>query len=373
MGLLGNEDSDDDITPLVENAKSDTVTRDLLTEAKGGIVTHNLGHKPIVDCLATDEQPHFILLNTSKGVRLRYSDDEQALKPSGSRRAFAVLTDHRLLFLVGGKEAVKRRSFQYDDIVSFETRSGRTKHRLLVCTETVLADFPINLTNLGDDELDRVQSFLDERTDDASANWTDESTEVSNLVQRDVPESTDDDSDELNGSDDSEETAETAIEDEPPSDEGEDETLIAMAKSDNKKVVEVYPDHVAITREGGLLSSESEREVPYDALNSVEFFEAKGRIRRGYLYLNIAGGDSPDSAAEKLHSQDSVSFGKKERNDAFREVTDAIQEKLRSQQSSEDSPESATDSAIETLREKYAAGEISKEEYEERLAVLEDT
>lgn len=348
MGLFDNENPDDEVSDLVETARSDTVTRDRLTDPKGGgMLENNLGHAPIVDFLADDEQPHFILHNTSKGAKIHHADDERTIKPKGKRRAFAVLTDRRVVFLVGADE-VKEFELAYDDIEALTTRTGRLKHRLLIRDDAALVDFPIFSNDLDDDEMERFRSFLDEQSGGASAEWTDESTEVSRLSA----------------------TEETVVR----GDAERDDELVTMAKNMNGMTIKVYPDRVEIARKEGTVMQGVEKEILYDSLHGVEFSKAKTIGGPGFVYLNQAGGESCDNPMEKRSSRNSVTFQKK-RNEDFREVKDVIQERLRERQSSSEtsSNESKSDPAIETLREQYATGEISKEEYEERLAVLEDT
>lgn len=399
MGFFSDDTDAGDEAGLVADARSESVTSELLNEPKGGLTTHNLGHAPILDFLADDEQPHFLLLNATKGVRVHTDRDEAHVKPTGRRRAFVVVTDRRLLYLIGADD-VETLEIPFEEIAAFDVRSGRTKHRLLLRTTSMLADFPVSVTNLGSDDVSALNTFLEDQTNVTAPQWTDEETERSKLSSTgenvlpefgdfgpdgDVPSSSDQTADsgstpgdvrEAGESDPAPAPDETGSDQEPDSETGRDsdgDEPLASATNFADYTVDVYEDRVEISREGGVLKNETEKQFLYDGLNGVEFLKAKGKVRKGYVYFNRYGGDDADNAAEKVHSHDAVNFTKKS-NEAFRKVKEAVQEHIRAHQSAgrqgTSSESSSDDPAIQKLREQYATGEITEEEYEQRLDVL---
>jgi hypothetical protein len=91
---------------------------------------------PIIDQLAPDEQLHFVFFNRNKGFRI-FEPDGEELTPdhtvSGESKCFLLITDARLIYLVGQPDESEDRtqSFEYDQIIKVEVDSGLVKNELI--------------------------------------------------------------------------------------------------------------------------------------------------------------------------------------------------------------------------------------------------
>lgn len=346
MGLFGNDDSDPDeeVAELVSAAKGDTVTSDRLTERKAGMMFYNLKKAPIIDFLDDGEQPHFVLRDKLDGLTIEDGTERTTVEMGEMQCAFAVVTDRRVLFLVGtGDDAVHRTSVPYEDAESVDLYE---EDELVVRGPERTWELTIT-SELDDAEVDRAMAFLER---------------------------------EIEG-----ETSSDALEPDAADDEGEsddDAELLFEAEPKQGPTVSVYPDRVVFDKEGGVLSAEKHREFPIETITGVEY-KAAGRLDPGYVYFNRKGGSDTDGFLEdmeKMDSSDSVTF-RRGQNDEFEELKETVQRLVRDQHGggSDDgdrspSPtQSQSQSPVETLKRRFAEGELSKEEYEERLEILQDT
>lgn len=136
--------------------------------------------------------------------------------------------------------------------------------------------------------------------------------------------------------------------------------------------VKLFESKIVITRKG--LTSKlthwrsGEKEIPISNITGVQFKDA-GRITTGYIQFGQSGYSEADGAFDNAGDENTVHFKRKHQDD-FDELRARIDE-LREQERSGGGGGGGGDSAVETLKKEFAKGEISKEEYEERLEVLE--
>lgn len=403
MGLLGADDGpDDEVGRLVANARGDSVTRERLTEKQEGVLVRNLRDGSIVDYLADDEQPHFLLHNVSKGIVLERPRGDQKLRPKGTHRAFAVVTDRRVLFLTtttshGDAEV----GVPYDAIEGFNLEQWRmVNHRLTLRGRQVGCRFPVNNNDLSEAELEAVRRYVAERITAAGDAYGDEVYEVA-------------DAGTASAMLDATRRAEAAA------DEMGEEPL-ASGRGATMPVVDVYPERVVLASPNGSKS------IDLDAITGVELEEASAN-ESGYLYFDQRGYDRPDRGFAgtrynvheynaKPGSANAATFGV-ESNERAQEIRRTVAELVENGANEEDDvAETDTegerdadaegevqnaeteadnagagnaengctddesdddgdtdDEAIRILREQFAKGEISKEEYETRLEILQDT
>jgi hypothetical protein len=169
---------------LVAGARGSSVTADLLYDREGGLF-HTLGEGPIADHLAEGEQPHHLLQNRKGGLTVESTEGSIEVPPDRRYRAFCLVTDRRLIFLVGGADGDERTVVPYG-VVTNVSRSGGLLHDTLdVNTGADRYVFPCE-KSVSDRELDAAVAYVDERVaaaDDADAVGEDD-PEDAGAVQR---------------------------------------------------------------------------------------------------------------------------------------------------------------------------------------------
>jgi len=117
---------------LVDGAETGTVTESLLVggdEYSGEVFLY--GDAPIRR-LGDGEQPHAMLFNDMKGVGVGSKRD--TVTPEGSARSVFVVTDDRVLLLVGQQDGDWTRSVPLSDVTGAAYHTGFMKHRVVVDT-----------------------------------------------------------------------------------------------------------------------------------------------------------------------------------------------------------------------------------------------
>jgi hypothetical protein len=109
---------------------------DVLTETGGGLIKRSLlGEEPLVAHLDDDEEPRYVLRNKKQGVTVDRKDGTEEYAPVGRYSGLAVVTDVRLLFVVGGSDQDRRLSLSLADIVDVRTEDGVVGSKLVAETE----------------------------------------------------------------------------------------------------------------------------------------------------------------------------------------------------------------------------------------------
>lgn len=125
MGLFSSG-PDEETQNLIDAAKGDSVITDKLTKAETGrMAWDRLNDGPLIDHLAEDEQPHYILTQQDKsGIAV---DDGENIRPEGKYRTMMAVTDRRIIFTAGGDAGDTIESIDYDSVNGIESRTGTEK------------------------------------------------------------------------------------------------------------------------------------------------------------------------------------------------------------------------------------------------------
>ncbi|WP_254822762.1 PH domain-containing protein [Haloglomus halophilum] len=123
MGIFSSsdeEDVDEEVKKLVENANHPSVTAKLLTKKSPGLLSgHHLAEKPLIDYLQEGEQPHMII-GTQK-IRTKLNDERKTV---AGGTAAVVITDLRII--------IAKTNAGKDEIISVPLEGisrGDTKHK----------------------------------------------------------------------------------------------------------------------------------------------------------------------------------------------------------------------------------------------------
>lgn len=103
------------------------------TEADGLFGGTYLDGQPLGQYLDEDEQPKYVLRNKKSGVTI---DGERSLEPDSEFQAFALVTDLRIIFVVGKQGGDDSLTLRLPDIVEVSTESGLRKSTLSIETLT---------------------------------------------------------------------------------------------------------------------------------------------------------------------------------------------------------------------------------------------
>lgn len=135
-----------------------------LTQAgRGGFLSRGyLAERPAISLIDDGETIQYVLTNRRRGVRVTAADSTYNIKPDGRHRTVVVITDRRLLVLVGREDGDERSDIDLGDIVGVETSTGRRNGRLTVESTDETWAIPTDT-----DGLDDVVSYLR----DAASAW----------------------------------------------------------------------------------------------------------------------------------------------------------------------------------------------------------
>jgi tetratricopeptide (TPR) repeat protein len=109
-------------------------TPDALTQTgRGGFLSRGyLADEPAIALVEDAETVQYVLTNRKRGVSVESGDSTSHVRPDGSHRTVVVVTDRRLLVLVGREEGDERTSIDFEEITGVEARCGRRNGRLTV-------------------------------------------------------------------------------------------------------------------------------------------------------------------------------------------------------------------------------------------------
>ncbi|MEF8784833.1 MAG: restriction endonuclease [Haloarculaceae archaeon] len=109
---------------------------ELVTSASGGLFdTQYLSEDPPETYLKPYEQPQYALRNKKSGVSIGNAGSDRTQRPDGDHQALAVVTDCRVLYLVGRASGDHFESVRHDEIVEARAeKSGFMKSVLLIET-----------------------------------------------------------------------------------------------------------------------------------------------------------------------------------------------------------------------------------------------
>lgn len=146
---------------------------------------------------------------------------------------------------------------------------------------------------------------------------------------------------------------------------------IMEAKGNNGQV-ELYKDKIKIKRKGFVAKiahfGKGSKEIPIENITSVQFKEA-GYVTAGYIQFGQSGYSEDDGGVmSAAKDENSVNFnrGSGEEFKKLKEKINTLRNKSKDNSSKKD------DTALETLKKRFAEGEISEEEYKRRKTILQD-
>lgn len=97
--------------------------------------------------LRDDESSRFVFRNRTRGLYVRESDDALAdsrhYTPSSGQSAYAILTNRRVLFLIGRDRGYRDRSVDYETVVWVDINAGKAHHELKLRAADGIYDFSI--------------------------------------------------------------------------------------------------------------------------------------------------------------------------------------------------------------------------------------
>ncbi|WP_435334381.1 NINE protein [Haloarchaeobius sp. TZWWS8] len=143
-------------------------------------------------------------------------------------------------------------------------------------------------------------------------------------------------------------------------------------KGVNGKVT-LYDDRLEISREGiGMLHKmqhgfKGDKEIPYESITSIQLRKPSS-VTRGYIQFGQSGfSESDDGLLDATSDENTVLF-EKESLSGFQELRSKVRDLKKG-----DVKEStgSMDGAMETLRKRYAEGDIDEEEYNKRKDILQ--
>ncbi|MDL0118700.1 SHOCT domain-containing protein [Halobacterium salinarum] len=151
-----------------------------------------------------------------------------------------------------------------------------------------------------------------------------------------------------------------------------DEIMVAKGATSQ---VRLYKDRIKITNDWWLTKripfwKPPSKTISIEEISGIKIEEAT-KVSGGHIKFGESGHEeSVDGFFDELDDENTVPFNFLH-NDEFLRLRDEINELRQNRNSSTEAGNGVEKSAIETLRQRYAEGEISKEEFEERMDVLQ--
>lgn len=196
MGLFGSDKPDPQVQNLVEQAKHDSVSVEVLSKKKAsGWGSHNyLKDSPLIEYLESEEQPHFIFpLVSLKGQGVFVNGE--GISPSSKLRTNVVITENRILIAVGRKEGDKIISIEYDDIQDVSTGqpdqelcelSVNTSQKQFTIRRNRVVEEGKNIEEELEDVLEYILSKITDSKDGAEGDDSDSLKETDQEVQYEI-------------------------------------------------------------------------------------------------------------------------------------------------------------------------------------------
>jgi hypothetical protein len=129
----------------------------VLTETAGGLISRPLLHdEPLAAYLDDGEEPQYVLRNKKRGVRIERPAGTEAVTPDGRYSTLALVSDVRVLFVVGGQSGDRAISVALSDLVDVRTDDGMLGGTLVLDT---VDDERYRFPCRGD--IDHVADYLD--------------------------------------------------------------------------------------------------------------------------------------------------------------------------------------------------------------------
>ena len=142
------------------------------------------------------------------------------------------------------------------------------------------------------------------------------------------------------------------------------------ASGKNGQII-LYESNIEISRKGMMSKLtnpfKGNKQIRLDDITSIQFKEP-GRLTSGYIQIGQMGySESEAGLFDAATDENSVMFDNSDLSD-FEQLRDEINRRRDSNGSNNES----IDSGMQKLREKFATGEITEEEYRDRKRILDE-
>ena len=166
---------------LLTNARGEIPKQAFTGEQSGLFGQQYLAGPPVYDRLEEDEQIHYLLVNRSSGVMIepRGADEPGSVTPGSEYRAIAVITNQRVLFVIGSESEDTFIEIPAADVTGAEHRGSLLSTTILIETDTEQYSFSVKKRGSSDpqDAVSYIQQELVpvtvETTAEESANVND--------------------------------------------------------------------------------------------------------------------------------------------------------------------------------------------------------
>jgi len=158
--------SDLTASQIVSEAKHDSVTRDRLTQTgKGGLISAKgfLRDLPLISYFNSNELPHYILSNVSKGLTINKHGDENIYKCFGGYKSFAAITNTRILIVVPCESRDRNWNINYSSIKNVNIDEGITKNKITIIEKEAEYIFYFAPGDFASDEIIDLKEYINER------------------------------------------------------------------------------------------------------------------------------------------------------------------------------------------------------------------
>lgn len=146
---------------------------------------------------------------------------------------------------------------------------------------------------------------------------------------------------------------------------------VVMQASGRNGQLTLDENRVRISRKG-IISTitnpfKGDKEILFDDITGIQFREP-GVATTGFIQIGQMGyNESDDGLFDAATDENSITFTENDLDD-FQAIREEIDKRR-----TNDSSDNDMDSGMEKLREKYASGEITEEEYKERKEILDES
>lgn len=142
-------------------------------------------------------------------------------------------------------------------------------------------------------------------------------------------------------------------------------------ESGNGAAIEISDSYLEILREGYIerwsMKGDGDKRIQKSAITGIEA-SSGGWTKPGHILIQEMGHDANSGTALSApHDENSVTFhDESERKEAKEAIEEWLENKPDKSSSEEKSPK-------ETVKQQFAKGEITEDEYRKRISILEDT
>lgn len=168
------------IEQIIAQAEGSSVNKNLLLGEKSGVedAEQILAEKPLIEYLYEDESVKYVFWSEYKPFSL----PNQALDPGSDYRAICLISDERVLLVVGTDNGDQVLSIPYNVISAVDESIGFLKHRLTITTkESEDIDIYIALDSVeSGDEVKEASRFIEQRQTTRSNSVNHEQSSTSN-------------------------------------------------------------------------------------------------------------------------------------------------------------------------------------------------